>query len=201
MACKQYETGKETDFDTELTDFVVTDLRDKGLVRFAEQSQGNVPDFDLKVSITEKGIEEIKSALQKPHSPTQHFPVEAIKFADQELSMPSGFPLSSEGFKIILNDTLAENIDSLIIKKIMTNIDHFNLLAEEKKELLAEIQTVEVQLSSPKPKAKIIGYAIASAKALLEKEKRMSAPAFVIIHNIISIMHTISDNYKDKVDY
>jgi hypothetical protein len=201
MACKQYETGKETGFDTELTDFVVTDLRDKGLVRFAEQSQGNVPDFDLKVSITEKGIEEIKSALQKPHSPTRYFPVQALRFAGQEISMPSDFPVSSEGFKTILDNTLIENIESLIIKKIMTNIEHFNLQTEDRKELLAEIQTIEVQLSSPKPKAKIIGYAIASAKSLLEKEKKMSAPAFIIIHNIISILHTITTNYKDKDAY
>ena len=191
MACKQYETGKEKGFDTELTDFVVTDLRDKGLIRFAEQSQGNIPDFDLKISITENGIEEIKSALQKPHSPTRCFPIEAKRFADQEIDISSVFPLSSERCKKVLNDNLAENIDSLIIKKIMANFGQFNLQDNEKQELLAEIQTVEAQLSSPKPKAKIIAYAIASAKALLEKEKRMSAPAFVIIHNIISILHSL----------
>src|SRR5918912_878633 len=77
-ASKQYEIGKQIGFDTELTDFVVSDLRDKGLLRFAEQIRGNISDFDLNISITEKGIEEIKSMLQNPHSPTQHFPAQAI---------------------------------------------------------------------------------------------------------------------------
>lgn len=188
--CKQYAIGKINGFETELTDFVVADLRDKDLIRFAEQGRGNSPDFDLKISITEKGIEEIKSALQKPQSPTKYFPVQAIKLIDQEINKPSSFSVTPwEAFKVITDDSLVENIRALIIKKIAVNIEQLDLQPDERKELLAEIQTIDVQLSSPKPKDKIVGYALASAKSLLEKEKTMSAAAFIIIHNIISILH------------
>ncbi|HEX2613917.1 MAG TPA: hypothetical protein VHL10_00370, partial [Nitrososphaera sp.] len=57
IVCRQYATGEEIGFDTELTDFVAADLRDKGLVRFVQQNQGDASDFDLKISITEKGAE------------------------------------------------------------------------------------------------------------------------------------------------
>jgi hypothetical protein len=190
IVCRQYATGREIGFDTELTDFVAADLRDKGLVRFAQQN-GDASDFDLKISITEKGAEEVKSAIQKPHSPTQHFPAQAIKFANQETKMLSDYPSSSKEFDIVDN-ALMENIRTLVIKKIAANIEQFNLEQDEKKELLAETQTLECQLSSPKPKAKIIAYALASAKLILENEKKMSAPAFIITHNIVSALHSLS---------
>jgi hypothetical protein len=63
---------------------------------------------------------------------------------------------------------------------------------DKKNELLAEIQTVGGQLSSPRPEAKIIAYSLASAKSILENEKKMSAPAFITIHNIISALHSLS---------
>jgi hypothetical protein len=190
IVCRQYATGREIGFDTELTDFVVADLRDKGLVRFAQQDQGNVIDFDLKISITEKGVEEVKSAIQKPHSPTQHFPVQAIKFANQETKANSD--LAAKEFGIVVDSALTESILTLVIKKIAANIEQFNLGPDEKKELLIEIKTLECQLSSPRPKAKIIACALASAKSILENEKKMSAPAFIIIHNIVSALHSLS---------
>lgn len=192
IVCRQYATGREIGFDTELTDFVATDLRDKGLVRFAQQDQGDASDFDLKISITEKGAEEIKSAIQKPHSPTQYFPVQAIKFTNQESRMLSDYPLSSKEFDIVVDNALMESIKTLIIKKIAANIEQFNLEPDKKNELLAEIRTVEGQLSLPRPEAKIIAYALASAKSILENEKKMSAPAFITIHNIISALHSLS---------
>ena len=192
IVCRQYATGKEIGFDTELTDLVAADLRDKGLVRFAQQNSGDASDFDLKISITEKGIEEVQSAIQKPHSPTQHFPVQAINLANYETKVPSDHPLKSKEFSIVVDNTLMESIRTLVIKKIVTNIEQFNLEPDEKKELLVEIQTVEGQLSSPRPKTKIIAYALASAKAILENEKKMSAPAFIIIHNIVSALHSLS---------
>jgi hypothetical protein len=196
IVCRQYATGREIGFDTELTDFVVADLRDKGLVRFAQQDRGNTSDFDLKISLTVKGIEEVKSAIQKPHSPTQYFPVQAIKFANPETQ--ANPDLAAKVFGIIVDTVLTESILTLVISKIAANIEQFNLEPDERKELFAEIQTLECQLSSPRPKAEIIAYALASAKSILENEKKMSALAFIIIHNIVSIIHTICDNYEVK---
>jgi hypothetical protein len=189
IVCRQYASGKEIGFDTELTDFVVADLRDKGLARFSQQDRGDPSDFDLKISITEKGIEEVRSAVQKPHSPTQHFPVQAIKFAKPETKANSNLVVKEIG--IVSDSALTESILTLVIKKIAANMEQFNLRPDEKKELLAEIQTLECQLSSPRPKAKIIACALASAKSILENEIKMSAPAFVIIHNIASALHSL----------
>jgi len=197
IVCRQYATGKEIGFDTELTDFVVSDLRDKGLVIFAKQDQAGTPDFDLKISITEKGIEEIKSAIQKPHSPTQYFPAQSIKFVNQEIKTPSNSAPELES-AIIAGSALAANIQTHVVNKIAANIEHFALEPDEKKELLAEIQTIQAQLSSPTPKAKIVAYALASAKSTLENEKTVSAQAFIIIHNLISIIHTICATTSEK---
>src|SRR5581483_5084081 len=190
--CKQYATGRGIGFDTELTDFVVADLRDKGLVMFAKQDQGDVPDFDLKISITEKGIEEIRTATQKPHSPTQYFPAQSIKFASKETKMPPNYPFNSRESGVIADGALIESIHAHVVKKTTANIEQFSLESNEKKELLAEIQTVQAQLASPNPKARIVAYALASVKSILENEKAMSAPAFIIIHNIISALHSLS---------
>jgi hypothetical protein len=103
----------------------------------------------------------------------------------------SDHPFNSKEFNIVVDNTLIEIIKTLIIKKILANIGQFNLNPDEKNELLAEIRTVEDQLSSPKPKAKIIGYALASAKSILENEKKMSGPAFITVHNIISALHSL----------
>jgi len=191
IVSKQYAIGRGIGFDTELTDFVATDLRDKGLIRFDQQNQGDPIDFDLKITITEKGTEEIKSAIQKPHSPTRYFPVQAIKLTDQKMRTFSDPSFNSKEFNVVVDNALIEIIKSLIIKKILANIGQFNLDPDEKNELLAEIRTVEDQLSSPKPKAKIIGYALASAKSILENENKMSGPAFITVHNIISALHSL----------
>jgi len=191
IVCKQYAIGRGIGFDTELTDFVATDLRDKGLIRFDQQNQGDPIDFDLRIAITEKGTEEIKSAIQKPHSPTRYFPVQAIKLTDPKMRTFSDHHFNSKESNIVVDNTLIEIIETLIIKKIVANIGQFNLDPDEKNELLAEIRTVEDQLSSPKPKAKIIGYALASAKSILENEKKMSGPAFITVHNIISALHSL----------
>jgi len=192
IVCRQYATGKGIGFDTELTDFVAADLRDKGLVRFVQQNQGDASDFDLKISITEKGAEEIKSAIRKPHSPTQYFPVQAVKFTNPETKVLSDYPLSSKELDIILDNALIESIRHLIPKKIAANIEQFNLEPDEKNELLTQIRTVEDLMSSPKPEAKLIAYTLASAKSILENEKKISAPAFITIHNIISALHSLS---------
>lgn len=190
--CKQYATGREIGFDTELTDFVVADLRDKGLIMFAKQDQDTVPDFDLKILITEKGIEEIRSAINKPHSPTQYFPAQTIKFASKETKVPPDYPFNSGESGVIADGALVESIHTHVVKKITANIEQFSLESNEKKELLAEVQTIQAQLSSPNPKARIVAYALASVKSILENKKAMSAPAFIIIHNIISALHSLS---------
>ena len=54
------------------------------------------------------------------------------------------------------------------IKAFKENIDQLNLSASVKSEALVEIQTIELQMTSPKPKHSIVNESLKSLRSILE---------------------------------
>jgi hypothetical protein len=54
------------------------------------------------------------------------------------------------------------------LEKILNQIDELNLTAEGREELVAEIKTAEIQISSPKPKHPIIRESLSTIRRILE---------------------------------
>jgi hypothetical protein len=66
-----------------------------------------------------------------------------------------------------LNETKTADLDT-ILKSLNEIKDGLNISNELRGELLSEIQTLEIQRQSPKPKSSIIGEALKSVRTILE---------------------------------
>lgn len=76
---------------------------------------------------------------------------------------------SAQATQIIsISENKYDNKLKEVIQSLKKSIDKFNLSEQQKHELRIDIQTIEIQMTSQKPKAKIIGECLASIKRILE---------------------------------
>lgn len=71
-------------------------------------------------------------------------------------------------FNFNSSDKTSNEVVSLLMRQIKDLLPEMPLQSEEKAELTAEIQTVEVQLASPKPKPKILQESLQTIRSILE---------------------------------
>jgi len=119
------------------------------------------------VKILQSGIEEVENALLKPDEPTEHFPpVKNIiiieKVTDSQIQIDSPHSIQIKADKE-LTDKLEE-----LNKFIKDNIEQLMLNEDDKQELQTEIQTIDIQLSSPKPKRNILKECVSSIRRVME---------------------------------
>jgi hypothetical protein len=82
---------------------------------------------------------------------------------------------SSQSITVISQSQSAELKEIVIeLKRILT---HSELPDEKKQELKAEVQTIESQSNSPKPKIQIIKDALSSAKGIVEEAAGVAGAA------------------------
>ncbi len=67
-----------------------------------------------------------------------------------------------------------------VIEKIKSSIDELSLEPNQKSELETELVTVEVQLSSPKPKPVIINESVGSIRRILEMAAASMVAQFLL---------------------
>ncbi|HWZ21702.1 MAG TPA: hypothetical protein VNW06_03565 [Cytophagaceae bacterium] len=154
------EIGKDISLDWDTASNVIQYLFGENLV----EPRG----MGLHIGITHSGVIEIEEALNHPEKPTAHFP--AINLISIQNMTNSVIQQSSPGAAQNINLNIEQSLPDLnsFLSELKTSINKLNLTIESQNEMLAEIQTVEAQANSPKPKALIIREGLNTIRNLLE---------------------------------
>ena len=154
-----YTLGKQLGLSDRFTHLICSYLKGKGMI--------DVMSKDGIVKILQSGIEEVENALLKPDEPTERFPpVKNIiiieKVTDSQIQIDSPHSIQIKADKE-LTDKLKD-----LNKFIKDNIEQLMLNEDDKQELQTEIQTIDIQLSSPKPKRNILKECVSSIRRVME---------------------------------
>jgi hypothetical protein len=192
---KASKVGREIGFDKRKISDILTYLRSEELIHY---SHGN------RISMSHQGIKEIEQALSKPDEPTPHFPPYNITYniTVHGDMVSSQVAQGSPGASQVINIG-TEKYPELkqIIETIKEAIDKLPLERTHKSELQSELMTVEVQLSSPNPKAAIINESVGSIRRILESVAA-SAIAQTLLALLISLrLNTTREEEKSWLLY
>ncbi len=173
-----WEVGRELKLDQAEIQDIVNYLQGEYLI----EARG----MGGSIGLTHAGIKEVEQALEYPDQPTEHFlPVNIINIHSmQNSTLQQGTNNSTINFHI--DQSRMDGIDA-IISKLGEIKDTLALTAEQHAELTSEIQTIQSQRSSPKPKNVIIGESLKTIRTLMEcVTGNAITPA--IIHMITNII-------------
>lgn len=144
------------------------------------------------IKITTKGIDEVETTLSGEESPTEHFKPNIVIVGSNVVNSPIQ-QASSNSTNVFAGASDSRIIELReLIEKIKELLNESSLRHEQKNDLQAEIQTIQGQLSSTKPKTKIITESITSVKTILEGVSPTLAAAAPIITKINMWLHGIS---------
>jgi hypothetical protein len=194
----RYEVGKMLNLTRNTVDRIVKYLTDERLVMdFRMPDPDSAYDFnpaESRIAITHEGTKEVENAVDKPNSPTEHFPpastiinIRESQFTNSPLQMASK---DSSQNVTILNQNHTDELKEIVteLKRILRNSD---IPDEKKQELKAEVQTIESQSKSPKPKIKIIKDALASARGIVDDLSGIAAASAPLITRIASWLNGV----------
>jgi hypothetical protein len=154
-----FQIGKELGFDNALTENIAQYLRDEGLIEF--RALGGI------IGISHQGVREIEKAFSNPDIPTSHFPPINIIAIGQMISSQIQ-QASPEATQVgTINEDRYEELKK-VIQSLKESIDKLDLDWQHKSDIQAEIQTIEAQMSSSKPKVTIITECLGSIRRILE---------------------------------
>lgn len=119
------------------------------------------------IGLTHWGIKEVEQAIQNPNKPTEHFlPLNIINIETMTNStLQQGTTNSTINFTY--NTQTAVDIEK-IVSQLNDIKDSLNLSNELQNELISELQTIEIQKKSSKPKSIIITESLKSIRTILE---------------------------------
>ncbi|MDQ1317314.1 MAG: hypothetical protein QG588_966 [Candidatus Poribacteria bacterium] len=156
----KYKIGKELSFDRGTTDLITQYLHAKSLIKNLELGGSDI-------LITQLGIDEVDEVLSKPNEPTEHFPSNVINIGQMiDSNIQQASPDASQTVTFCDDDCNKLKEMMILLREF---IDEDNELESDKKsELIAEIGTIEAQMSSPKPKHKIMIESLHSIRNVIE---------------------------------
>jgi hypothetical protein len=179
----KYKIGKKLNLNPNTVDRIVDYLIAEWLVRdlrFATRSGASYGGNPSEITLTMEGIKEVEQQLEKPDSPTEHFPPHSITFnitGGQFTNSPFQVASTESSQNItVINQNQSAELKEIIaeLKQILSNSE---ISDEKKQELEAEVQTIESQSKSPKPKIQIIKDALSSASNIVEDVSSVAIPA------------------------
>jgi len=139
------------------------------------------------ITLTHLGIKEMEEALENPDEPTEHFlPINIINIGTMtNSSLQQGTTSSTINVNL---DSNKLNDLSQILESLKNVQDILGISVDLHKELVSEIQTLQIQKESPKPKSIIIKESLKTIRGLLENVSAniISSP---IIEQITKFMH------------
>lgn len=151
---------EELGFDMELSRDIVTYLRDEGLIEVK-------CDRPTLIAISHEGIVEVEEFLSNPDRPTQHFlPVNIINV--NQMTNSNIQQASPEAKQVVTFDESKYEELKEVIRSLKESIDQLGLEPQQKPEFQADIQMIEAQMASSKPKATIITERLGSIGRILE---------------------------------
>ena len=153
-----FAIGETFGFDRELTVNIINYLENTGLIKW--RGSGDI-------SISRAGFIEIEAALEQPAKPTKHFapvdtiiPVGAGKDAQKREDRP-------ETQVVLVSNTTCERVQALILL-LKESIDTLNLEPEKRRDLTADIHTIEAQMTSSQPKTTVLAPCLDSIQEILK---------------------------------
>lgn len=154
-----FELGTELGFDREDTSLIAQYLAGENLMKHVTIGGG--------IAITHYGVKEVEEALSHPEKPTAYFPpVNIINIHHMEGSqIQQGTISSSQNAKI--NSQSTEELLNFL-KELRDKQLDLKLPPDDASELSSDIDTVESQLKSSRPKVGIITEGLKSIKTILE---------------------------------
>lgn len=154
-----WEIGEELKLDRSETRQIVDYLTGENLIEPIAIGGG--------ICLTHYGIKEVEKAHENPNMPTEHFlPINIINIGTMTNStLQQSTNNSTINFQ--LDAGKLQDIDALLTS-INQIKDKLNLPINLYQELLSEIQTVQIQKQSPKPKSTIITESLKSMRTILE---------------------------------
>ena len=155
-----YRLGQELGFENEEIDDILDYISSEGLaiVYLSEE----------KVTITNKGIAAVEEAELNPVAPTKYFPaiIGVRRFGGSDESVLLKQPYEAR------HDTTIRSIKFKELKKstelIKGSMDKLHMTADLKSKLRAELITIDVQISQPKPDVDVIRECVDSIRSILE---------------------------------
>jgi hypothetical protein len=144
--------------DDQAMDPIVHYLSEEGLLEYV--ALGGV------LSITHAGVREVEQSREEPDQPTEHFPAQNIIFGHVINSVISqGSPGSQQTgtFTITNKDDIGEFVRQLKVKAPELGLD-----ADTLQELRFDIDALQSQVDSSRPKAGIVKECLSSVRRILE---------------------------------
>jgi len=152
-----FQIGKELGFDRALTDNIVRYLKRERLIELGPR---NI------IGISHDGIRKIEEALPNPDIPTPPPPTNIVAIGQMINSQIQ--QASPEATQVgTVNEDRYEELKE-VIQSLKESIDKLDLESQDKSDIQAEIQTIEAQMSSSKPKVTIITECLGSIRRILE---------------------------------
>ena len=154
-----WELGAELGFSHSETDRIEEFLRGEGLTQRVA--------FGGLIGITHRGVVEVEAALSKPDEPTTYFPPVNYIHVEQMIGsqIQQGTNQSSQALTYTAND-----IEAIVefVSDLKNLLFELKLSEEAHAEVEADIETIESQIKSPRPKATIIRECLASLRSIFE---------------------------------
>ncbi|HCK65960.1 MAG TPA: hypothetical protein DHW49_06820 [Anaerolineae bacterium] len=153
------ELGHNIGLTDEESDKISNYLANEGLIKFIAAGY---------ITIEHNGVIEIENALSRPNNETTYFPPASLiiigNVSNSNIQQGDNNQIRQINY---LSDEIQLEIQNLL-KELREKTVQLKLTQENQKELEAEIQTIEIQSKSPKPKQVIIKESLISLKTILE---------------------------------
>ena len=153
-----FAIGETFGFDRELTVNIINYLENTGLIKW--RGSGDI-------SISRNGFIEIEAALSQPDKPTKHCaPVDTIipAGAAKDAQNRENRPGTQE---VLVSNAACERVQALILL-LKESIDTLNLEPEKRRDLTADIHTIEAQMTSSQPKTTVLAPCLDSIQEILK---------------------------------
>jgi hypothetical protein len=155
-----WELGTELGFSRPETDRIDEYLTGEGLTTHIA--------LGGSLGITHQGIVEVEAALSKPDEPSSYFPpVNNYFYVDQMIGsqIQQGTSQSSQVLTYNAND-----IEALLkfVADMKSQLSELKLDADSQAEVQADVETIETQIKSPRPKFAAIKECLVSLRTILE---------------------------------
>ena len=161
---RMFEIGEELGFDEDLTIIIEQYLSKEKLINHVTECGT----WNMEIGISHGGVRTVEEALNKPDRPTQYSPA-IINITSIGAMTDSQLQIDSPGATQVatFNENGYEELME-VIQSLKESIDQLGIDPQQKSELQVDIQTIEAQMLSPKPKAAIITEYLGSIKRILE---------------------------------
>jgi hypothetical protein len=147
--------------------------------------------------LTKKGVDEVEEARLHPNQPTRYLAPINIVHAEtfSHSAIQQGSPEATQSLTIINQSNLQEL--ETFLDALRKSIDQLGLSIEQQAELEAEIQTLEAQVASPKPKRELIKLGLQSVRQILVGAA--SGAAASELRDVVEALKMVSDQLGSQL--